>query len=482
MALNLKVNRKYYLHTLIVLCFMIFIRFIPALAGITPLGMEIAGIFLGVLWGWIFLDMIWPSTLAMVFLGFSAYVENVGAAFNLAFGNPVVQQILWLLIVAALMTTTGLAKWLANAMVSLKITKGRPWVLSFIIILISFICSAFQVGFAGLLLCWNFIYAICDEAGIQKHTKWPNMMIVGCAFSGCIGSSLMPYFSGTIATYGYLITASNNAYSYSYIAHMIFGLVYCAATLAIYFLICKFIVRPDMTSFQKELNIGEKTPLTKSQKVALWGTAGMVVALLLPSILPGTAIAAFLNKIGVGAIVLLTISAVCYIRNSEGKPMFTFKELSDAGLMWPMIFMVATAMTVGTALIAGDTGLSAVLTAGMGKLFAGKSPYFFAVVFTLTSLVLTNFLNNAVVGAIMIPIMYSISGSVGVNPVAMCAIMCFTSNLGLFFPNACPYAALTHGNKEWITTKEVMLNSLTGIAALAISTVIIGIPLANLIM
>lgn len=479
---NLKTNKNYYIHSLISILLMVLFRFLPPVGGITPLGMELLGIFLGALWGWIFVDMIWPSVAAMVFLGFSAYCDSVGAAFNLAFGNAVVQQILWLLIMAAILTTTGLAKWLANVMISWKITKGRPWVLSMIIIVIAYICSAFQVGFAGLLLCWNFIYAICEKLGIPKHTKWPNMMIVGCAFAGCLGASVMPYYSGTIATYGYLMTASNNAFTYSYVAHMVFGIIYTVATLAVFFLLCKFIVRPDMRPFKKELEIGQREKLTLEQKVAIGATAGMILALLLPSIFPGTALAAFLNKIGVAAIVLITICAVCFLRKKDGKPMFTFKQLADAGLLWQMVFMVATAMTIGSALVSTDTGISAVLSSAMTSLFANKSPFFFACIFSLSALILTNFINNAVVGAIMIPIMYSISGEIGINPVAMCTVICFTSNLGMFLPNACPYAALTHGNKDWISSKEVMLHSLVGILALGITTVIIGVPLANVMM
>lgn len=479
---NLKTNKTYYIHSVIVFLFMILFRFIPPAGGITSLGMELLGIFLGALWGWIFVDMIWPSAVAMVFLGFSAYCDSVGAAFNLAFGNPVVQQILWLLIMAAILTTTGLAKWLANVMISWKITKGRPWVLSMLIIFISFICSAFQVGFAGLLLCWNFIYAICEKLEIKKHTKWPNMMIVGCAFAGCLGASVMPYFSGTIATYGYLMTASNNAYSYSYVGHMFFGIIYTMATLAVFFLLCRFIVRPDMQPFKRELEIGQREKLTGEQKIAITATIGMIIVLLLPSIFPGTALAAFLNRIGVAAIVLLTICTVCFLRKRNGKPVFTFKQLADAGLLWQMVFMVATAMTIGSALVSADTGISTMLSSALTSLFVNKSPFFFACIFALAALILTNFINNAVVGAIMIPIMYSISGDIGVNPVAMCTVICFTSNLGMFLPNACPYAALTHGNKDWISSKEIMLHSLVGILALGITTVIVGVPLANIIM
>ncbi len=479
---NVKMNKKYYIHSLIIILLMACTRFLPPVGGMTPLGMHILGIFLGALWGWVNVDMIWPSALAMIMLGFSGYVDNVAAAFNLAFSNTVVHQILWLLIMSALLKVSGLAAWLANTLISVKALKSRPWMLSAIIIMIAYICAAFQCGFAGLLLCWNFIYAICEQTGIPKHTKWPNMMIMSCVFAGCMGSSVMPYYSGTVATYGYLTTASAGVITYNYMSHVTFGLLYSLAIMAVYFLLCRLIVRPDMTPFRKELNLGEKKPLDTNQKIVIAMIFGMVLCLLLPSCLPGTAVAAFFNKIGTGAIVLSTICVAIFLRNADGKPYFTFKQLSDAGLMWPMVFMVATAMTLGSALVSGDTGVKEMFTHILIPLFAGKSAYFFACVFAVSALILTNFINNAVVGAIMIPIMYAISADVGVNPVAMCALICFTSNIGLILPNACPYAAMVHGNKEWITSGAIAKQALVAILAVTLVTCILGVPLANALM
>ena len=63
-------NKKYYLNSAIVVLLMALFRFIPPIGSMTTLGMTILGIFLGALWGWITCDMIWPSVLALVMLGF----------------------------------------------------------------------------------------------------------------------------------------------------------------------------------------------------------------------------------------------------------------------------------------------------------------------------------------------------------------------------------------------------------------------------
>ena len=62
-------------------------RFIPPIGSMTTLGMTILGIFLGALWGWITCDMIWPSVLALVMLGFSGYTANVSEALTSTISN-----------------------------------------------------------------------------------------------------------------------------------------------------------------------------------------------------------------------------------------------------------------------------------------------------------------------------------------------------------------------------------------------------------
>ena len=42
---------KYYVHAIIVVCFMLFFRFLPSFGPVTELGMQILGIFIGCLWG-----------------------------------------------------------------------------------------------------------------------------------------------------------------------------------------------------------------------------------------------------------------------------------------------------------------------------------------------------------------------------------------------------------------------------------------------
>lgn len=72
------------------LTMMIGFKYIPASEPLTPLGMEVIGIFIGMLYGWLIVgDLFWPSVAGMVLLGLSDYT-TVAKAFQSGFGNNTV--------------------------------------------------------------------------------------------------------------------------------------------------------------------------------------------------------------------------------------------------------------------------------------------------------------------------------------------------------------------------------------------------------
>ena len=63
-ATNPEIQKKIirnYINIAIIFGVMILFHFIPAPAPITPLGMQIIGIFLGLIYGWSTCGMLWPS-------------------------------------------------------------------------------------------------------------------------------------------------------------------------------------------------------------------------------------------------------------------------------------------------------------------------------------------------------------------------------------------------------------------------------------
>ena len=65
-----KGNTSYYIHSIIFLL-------ITINTGFLPTGMKVLGVFLGLLYGWIFIGFIWPSLLGMLALGMTGYASII---------------------------------------------------------------------------------------------------------------------------------------------------------------------------------------------------------------------------------------------------------------------------------------------------------------------------------------------------------------------------------------------------------------------
>lgn len=285
-----------------------------------------------------------------------------------------------------------------------------------------------------------------------------------------------------VANYGFLAKASNDLYnSYSYIRYLALSLTVSVVTTAVYFLLMRFVIRPDMGKLMTGIQVEKAQTLTAKQKLALWAMVALVVLTILPSCLPVGPVKAFFNTFGTTTVILLVVAVITALRDGEGKPYFTFKELANNGIAWPLLFMVATATVMGGALSGADSGFTATLTSLFGPVLQNASAYGCAVIIAVVTLALTNVINNTVAAAIMVPVMYPFATALGINPLMMTAMICFCANCGLLLPCASPAGAMLHGNKEWVSTKDAEIFSLLGIAALLITVIAVGIPVGGLI-
>ena len=87
-ASNMGKNTSYWIHIMITILWMFAFGHLSAPEPITPYGMQILGIFIGLVWGWSFCDLAWPSILSMVALGLSDY-GLTSAVFEGPLGRPI---------------------------------------------------------------------------------------------------------------------------------------------------------------------------------------------------------------------------------------------------------------------------------------------------------------------------------------------------------------------------------------------------------
>lgn len=478
-----KNNTMQYINSAIAVAIMLFFRFIPAPAPIEPMGMNILGIFIGAIYAWCTVSLIWPSILALTLLGLSGYC-TVQQAYATAAGNNTVLLALLMMIFTSIIGESGLTDWLSNWMITRKIAVGRPWVLSFMLLMAAYVATVLVDSVPAILICWGFVYAICQQIGYRPRDSYPMIMVVGIVYASIMGFGFFPFKIAVVANYGFLSSAMGVEAVYSYSAYMLFSMIFGLLCVVMYILMAKFILRPDV-SLLKNADIytiaGERKPLDGKQKITVVLLGVLIVILLLPSFLPATTfLGSLLTKIGTTGLVGIMIGITIFI-NYQGKPFAQFKTMVYQGVSWDLVIMIAAALTLAGGLTSDLSGIKPMLMEMILPILGGKSAFVFCAVFMIVALVLTNLINNIVVSAIMIPILYTFSLEMDFNPIAMVAVFIYVCNMAILLPSSSPSGAMIHGNREWISGGNAIKYGLIAMVLTAILAVIVGIPLAEIL-
>ena len=95
------------LNTGVVIFFMFIFRFLPPFGGLSTLGMQILGTFIGTLYGWIMIGIGWPSFLGLISFALTDYC-SMSDIFVASFGSQTIILIMILLMITAFVGQTGL--------------------------------------------------------------------------------------------------------------------------------------------------------------------------------------------------------------------------------------------------------------------------------------------------------------------------------------------------------------------------------------
>lgn len=204
-----------------------------------------------------------------------------------------------------------------------------------------------------------------------------------------------------------------------------------------------------------------------------------MLGMFLPNLLPqGIWIKTFLDTIGTGGFVVLLVACLCIIR-VDGQPLMPFAKIMNKVMNWPMICIIGTALVVGKALTAPETGIKTLLSTIFAGIVEGKSVVMITVIFVVIGIIATNFSNNYVIGVILLTIVSTLASTMGFNPVPVAMLVIFAVHIASVTPAACPYAAILHANKDWVETKEVYQYTIGMSAFVLLVLLLIGVPLAT---
>ena len=473
----------WYVNSVLVILLTVGIGFLPPFGAITPLGMKVLGVFVGVLYGWCTVSMLWPSVWGIVMLGCTGFC-TVKESFAMAFGNNIVLLVVLSYMLASYLEKSGLSSYIANWFISRKIGEGRPWVFTILILAASYVLSTvFSSALCTIIIMWGIFYQVCDKVGIKKKSWYAAITLFGMILV-CSVTALMFSFKPMAAlAIGLMQKGVGVAIEVNFFSWFFFQFIWSIAIIAVYVSVARFILRPDVSLLK---DAGAKfahlrnQKMDKDQKIAAIVLTIFLLMMFLPGVLPQTVPGMVLLKnLDVLGGISLCMIGLSILKLNNGESVTNITELLSTGVNWTIILLLAATMPLGEALESADVGIIATVVAWLTSVFGELSPYMFLVGVIILFGLVTQVAHNLILVVVFTPVLSGMAVSFGISPVVMTLALVATAGSAFMTPAASANAAIIFGNTEWVEPKQAY--SLGVIIALIywLVTIVVGIPLGN---
>lgn len=471
-----KSSAAYYVCVAVAVFFMfIFGRIVPTFAGITPVGISMLGIFLGVLIVTIVTgETFWPALLGLFAMILCDYT-TAGGLLATWFGNATIQQIIWVMALTGAVTESGAVNVLARKVLKIKALQGRPMRLITALLITVLICSALVSSPTTMLLLWYPILdTICEMCGIEKDSDLKRSLLLG-VYIAAMGAYVLPFKGvhlSSIAIISGIMNSSGLAFNNT--AYLIVATLVILAFVLAYVAFMCFVWKIDLTPL-KEFDV-DKMNLTEAdlkmntrQKILLGFMIFGIAFLLLSMVLPKeSAIMAFYNKIGSTWIWIFLFTILCIIRDKEGKPFINGVKLLQTKTMWGIVAVAGCFTICGSAIASDDLGIKAAIADFLSPILGSASWPVMVILCVAISTIFTNLTNGMpvsfTINAVCIPLACTMQMN-GSGNATILGVATILSSMCAFMTNgAIAYAPLMLGREEMTTkfmfTKGLVTNAI----------------------
>ena len=432
------VSVSYIIRVIIAVALMFGFGLLPPIPGLEKLGMQILGIFLGLIFSWICIGFTWPSLLAVLALYTSGYT-TIPAAIASGFGADLTIFVMLILIYTRFLFKTGLCDRLSYWILSRKFATRSPWLLITAIFIVAWLLSALSYVYPAIYLCWEIFYKISDDLGYEKKDKFVQTMVFGIGLAAMAGYVALPTKAIQIAIMGALSTVTEGAMAISFGHYILFMVPISLLCIAVWMVIMKFMPKPDDSKVAKidkdyfATHRDEK--FNKKEKIAFASVILLIILLCLPSVLPqGTTIYSFFNGLGMNGCLFIVL-VLLLVGTYEGKPIMNFDEVANSGGMnWNVILMFAGLNPIIAAVKDESVGIVNLVTKTLNPVLEAMGPTAFIIFSLVITYVLTQFFANLTVSGVLCPIILTLGMSLGVNIYMLALLMCFTANWAMLTP------------------------------------------------
>ncbi len=488
-----KIDGAYIVKSLIGIAIMLFFQFIPAPAPITQAGMAILGQFIGLIFLWSLVDMVWPTFFGMVLFGFQAMViypnswQNAGIyeAGQQSFGNWVTIFVICCLLLCVALEEVGTVRRIVMWFVTRKFAKKSPWTFTFMLLLSALIISMFLDVTPAQFFMLGLAHELFQIFGFKKGDAWPRYMVVGITFTAILGFAMTPICHTLpilwMSIYSAIAGVPSNMLSY-----MLVGVPVGAVIWLIMLAWLRFVIKIDMSHFVNvnfdELEAKRPGPMEKKEKIVVTISLLVLACWLIPGILalvaPTSAVYGFMASMTDTSFILLGIVALAIIK-IDGEPILNISR-AFTKISWIAVILLAGIMMIASAMGEAPTGIPAFIATYIVPLANGLSPFALIAVISVLCILLTNIANNVPVGIILISAGVPMCMASGINPLYLAVAVSISANLAFTIPPAFIPVGVAYAD-PYCNGKTVFKNGLfMTVASCAVCALLIY-PIASLV-
>ena len=445
------------------------------IAPLTTKGMQMLAILAGCIFGWSCIELIGPSMIAILLLGFTEGM-TVAGALQATIGNYVVVFMLLIALIVQLVEDEGLPKLLVDATMKMKVFQGRPALLSAALLFCTMVLGIINM-FLAIFFMWAIVYELCGRYGYKRYDPYPTIMCIGVVLMATMGLIAFPFQdNGLIIMGAYTGVVGQQM---DFVKYMLFMIPIIICLIALWTVVSKYVLRVDFSKLADVDTSHIVIDVKPRQKATIVIVLLLVVFLMMQANFKIGILGMVLSKstlfiVGVSLYILGSLWVV------EGRPMMNFRELIK-GVPWESWWLTAVVMCLASTLTAADTGVSAFCVSLLKPLLGGLSPWAFVAVVCVAAFLMTNVCNNIVVTICMMPILLAMAPVIGYTFEAAVILVILCSHFALLTPAASGPAGLMFANKEWVASKDIYGRGLVLLLSCVIFTITVGYLWANVV-
>lgn len=420
----------------------------PSFGGITPLGMKMLGVLIGLIFMTCAGCNIIVSSL-MALMGFVLHGYYTPADLLAGWvGSTTTFQIIFCGALCIFMRETGAMDVLAKKMLTSKVCKGRPAILLLMILVAAFLVSIFVSGAPFFLLFFGLMDSILSIAGYDEKDPARPLILLGI-YVGAYGSFLLPWkgaMAVTVAMFNSVLEPFG--FSFSDWIYLLVELITFLGFDVIYVLALKYVFKVDLSKLGNvdvsTVEIFQKIPdkFDFHMKVGLGSLIFCFVYIFAINLVPKTAPGfAVWGSLGMPMIWLVPLVLFSLIRK-DGKPIMNVAQLAQKGSLWMMIALVGSLTMLGKITTDSELGIRGWMVNIFTPLFGNMNIWVLMALIAVFTLVVTQVVNGQVLTMGLTPVVgpiictmiveqgAAISPSVVLTVLSSCAVVAWMTVSG----------------------------------------------------